>query len=240
MTGSSRELLDLQAADVQILRAHKRLKELPEKTEILLLRAKIREMTELKAKVALLVHKLEADLKARQDESAMIAEKLAGEQTKVMQTTDHRQITALTREMDGLRRRADKIDMESIQFMERIEKANAQLATVEGHLATLTSQDADLVKRYQAAGALVQAEIAQVTKKRATLASALPAELLSRYESVRDSKGGLGVGRLSGESCTSCHMDLPAERVKALRDGPDVGICPQCRRLIVVRAEGDE
>ena len=190
MTGSSRELLDLQAADVQILRAHKRLKELPEKTEILQLRAKIREMTELKAKVALLVHKLEADLKARQDESAMIADKLAGEQTKVMQTTDHRQITALTREMDGLRRRADKIDMESIQFMERIEKANAQLATVEGHLATLTSQDADLVKRYQTAGALVQAEIAQVTKKRATLASALPAELLSRYESVRDAKGG--------------------------------------------------
>lgn len=240
MTGSSRELLDLQAADVQILRAHKRLKELPEKTEILQLRAKIREMTELKAKVALLVHKLEVDLKARQDESAMIAEKLAGEQTKVMQTSDHRQITALTREMDGLRRRADKIDMESIQFMERIEKANAQVATVEGHLTTLTSKDADLVKRYQAAGTLVQAEIAQVTKERATLASALPAELLSRYESVRDAKGGLGVGRLNGESCTSCHMDLPAERVKALREGPDVGICPQCRRLIVVRAEGDE
>lgn len=240
MTGSSRELLDLQAADVRILRANKRLKELPEKTEILELRAKIREMTELKAKVELLVHKLEADLKARQDESAMIADKLSSEQTKVMQTTDHRQIAALTREMDGLRRRADKLDMESIQFMERIEKAKAQVATVEGHLATLSTKDAELVKRYQSAGALVQAEIAQASKERTALAAALPAELLARYESIRDAKGGLGVGRLSGESCTSCHMDLPAEKVKALREGPDVGICPQCRRLIVVRAEGDE
>jgi hypothetical protein len=240
MTGSSRTLLDLQEADVSILRAHKRLKELPEKAELLALRTKIKEMTELKAKVALLVHKLEADLKARQDETAMITEKLAGEQTKVMATTDHRQITALSREMDGLRRRADKLDMESMQYMERIDKATAQVATVEGHLVSLAAKDAELVTRYQTVGAEVQAEIAVASKSRDKLAHDLPHDVLARYESIRDSKGGIGVGRLNGESCTACHMDLPAERVKALREGPDVGICPHCRRLIVVRAEGDE
>lgn len=233
MTSVATTLLDLQAADIEILQAHRRLNELPEKSDLLAVRTKLKEVAELKAKVEMLVHKLDADLKVRQDESAMIAEKLEQEQGKIMSTTDHRQVAALTREMDGLRRRADKLDMESMQYMERLEKARSQLTTVEDHIAGLALKDEELVTAYKAAGAQVQREIAQFTARRTALVSDIPADLLARYESIRDSKGGVGVGRLNGSGCTACHMDLPAERVRELRDGPDVGVCPQCRRLIV-------
>lgn len=232
-------LLELQDLDLEVLRARKRLDELPEKHAILEVRAKLREVVELAKRAALLTHKLESDLKAHQDEIAMVAEKIAGEQAKIMATTDHRQIQALTREMDGLKRRSDKIEMESMQLMERIDKAKAQADKVGEALASLKLKDETLVKRFQDVGGELQREIAAEEARRAALAKALPGDLLGRYEAAREARGGVGVGRLEGDACSACRMELPMERLAELRGGPDVGVCPQCKRLIVVR-RGDK
>lgn len=231
------DLLELQAADIEIARANKRLDELPEKIAILQVRAKQREATSLADKARLLLRKLEGEVKARQDEDEMLQAKIAQEQEKVMATTDHRAVQSITREMDGLRRRRDKIEMEELQFMERAEKARAQVDAIEEHRAKLAEKEAALIERFREVGGTVQSEIAALTDRRAALAAALGSDALARYESVRDAKGGVGVGRLEGAMCSACRMDLPAERVKELVEGPDVGVCPQCRRIIVVRCE---
>ncbi|MDZ4169010.1 MAG: hypothetical protein U1E26_05090 [Coriobacteriia bacterium] len=236
-SGPAESLLALQSVDVEILRAEKRLEELPEKRAILEARARLKEMVALREKAALLDRKLQSELKSRQDEIASITAKMDTEQNKIMVTTDHRQIQALTREMDGLRRRVDKLEMESIQYMERIDKAASQIATVDAHLEKLTQSESGLVTRYKQVGGALQDEIAQFKSQRVRLEAVVGADLLARYEKARDVHGGIGAGRLDGASCTACHMSLPAERVRDLLEGPQVGVCPQCRRLIVVRSE---
>lgn len=233
-------LLELQDIDVEILRAQKRLEELPEKQAILQTRAKIRDTAAVREKAALLTRKVAAELKSRQDEIETHNAKLDVEQSKVMETTDHRQIQALTREMDGLKRRVDKLEMESLQYMERAEKAQSQLDTVDGLLEKLNAQEQELIARYRAAGGAVQQQIADLQATRGRLVSELPQNLVEQYQTTRDAKGGLGVGRLDGTTCTACRMSLPAERVAELENGPDVGVCPQCRRLIVVRTGAAE
>jgi len=228
-------LLELQAIDVEIIRARKRLEELPEKAAILQARAKQREVAAMRDKAHFLVRKLEAELKARQDEIATIAEKLAAEQTKVMGTTDHRMVQSITREMDGLRRRTDKLEMESLQFMERTEKANVQVTTIDDAMTSLAEKEAVLVDRFKTVGGGIQAEIAALEKRRGKVAAQVSPEILERYETAREAKGGVGVGKLEDTTCSACRMSLPAERVRDLSNGPDIAMCPQCRRLIVVR-----
>jgi predicted nucleic acid-binding Zn-ribbon protein len=228
-------LLELQDLDLEILRAKKRLDELPEKHAILEVRAKQREVAALGQRAGLVVHKLESELKAHQDEISMLAEKISGEQAKVMATTDHRQIQSLSREMDGLKRRSDKVEMESMQLMERIDKAKAQADKVDEALAGLKVKDDALVKRFQEVGGELKREIATEESRRAALAKVVAADLLGRYETTRESRGGVGVGRLEGNACSACRMELPMERLAELKAGPEVGVCPQCRRLIVVR-----
>jgi hypothetical protein len=230
-------LLNLQAIDLEILRSRKRLDELPEKTAILEVRAKQRQVDELRQKGEMLVRKLESELKARQDEIATLGAKIDAEQTKIMHTTDHRQVQAITREMDGLRRRVDKLEMESLQFMERIDKARSQVATISSALEELQTKEAALIERFKASGGELQTHIASLEAERSKVSAMLPAELLGRYDTSRASKAGVGVGRLVDGTCTACHMSLPAQRVQSLETGPDIGVCPQCRRLIVVRAE---
>lgn len=229
-------LLALQDLDIEIMRARKRLDELPEKREILATRQKTREVSELHSKADLLVKKLTADLKAHQDEIETLTEKIAAEQAKVSATSDHRAAQSITREMDGLRRRQDKLEMESLQLMERIDKATAQTAKIDEALGQLAAKDAALCARFKSVGGALQDEIAQMETDRSGLASGLDAETLKRYEQVRESKGGVGVGRLDGAVCTACRMSLPAERLRELENGPDISVCPQCRRLIVVRS----
>jgi predicted nucleic acid-binding Zn-ribbon protein len=86
-------------------------------------------------------------------------------------------------------------------------------------------------------GAALQSEIAEMEHSRHAAAAATGHDILTRYEAVRESKGDIGVGKLQGETCSACRMTLPAERVRQLSMGDDIGVCPQCRRLIVVRSE---
>ena len=230
-------LLHLQSIDLEVLRSRKRLDELPEKAAILAARARQRQVQELKNKGDMLVRKLEAELKARQDETSTLSTKIEAEQTKIMQTTDHRAVQAITREMDGLRRRVDKLEMESLQYMERIEKAKTQVGTIDGALQELAAQEAELIERFKAVGGELQNQIAKLESERTSVAASISPEVLAKYEKARESKAGVGVGSLVKDTCTACHMSLPAERVRDLENGPDIGVCPQCRRLIVVRSQ---
>ena len=151
-----------------------------------------------------------------------------------MGTSDHRAVTSITREMDGLRRRRDKMEMESLSLMERADKARGQAVTIDEALAQLAAKESALVAQFQSVGGELQTHIATLESQRVHLAASLPADLLGRYEAARESKGGVGVGELDDTACTACRMVLPAERVRELQGGPDVGVCPQCRRLIVV------
>jgi predicted nucleic acid-binding Zn-ribbon protein len=232
-------LLALQEIDIEELRAERRLEELPEKRAILEVRHKQREIEELQGKADMLVNKLNAELKAHQDEISTLTEKIAGEQKKLDETSDHRQVQALTREMDGLRRRRDKIEMESLTLMERIEKAAGQVAKVHEALAQLATKEQAIIAKFQERGAEVQAEIATLKAKRDAAARHISASTLERYEQIRQSKGGVAVGRLTGDTCSACRMSLPAERVAALCAGPDIGTCTECRRLLVVREEAE-
>jgi uncharacterized protein len=239
MTQAS-SLLNLQGLDLEILRSKKNLDELPEKRAILEVRAKLRDITALRAKADMLIRKLNSDLKAHQDEITMLSAKIDVEQVKVMETKDHRAVTSITREMDGLKRRRDKMEMESLGLMERIDKATGQAAHIDEALAQHAAKEAELVKQFQQVGGELQTKIAALESQRAKVAKSLDADLLKSYENARESKGGVGVGRLDGETCTACRMVLPAERVRELSGGPDIAICPQCRRIIVVHTEDAE
>jgi uncharacterized protein len=64
--------------------------------------------------------------------------------------------------------------------------------------------------------------------------------LLARYESTAAAKGGIGAAKLLDVACSACRVELPAERLRELREGPDIGLCPNCRRLLVVRGDDAE
>ena len=70
--------------------------------------------------------------------------------------------------------------------------------------------------------------------ERASLASFLPKGLLASYEKIAARTGGVAVGRLQGESCGACRMAIEGGRLIDMKGQGNVGVCPQCGRLLVL------
>jgi predicted nucleic acid-binding Zn-ribbon protein len=234
-------LLQLQDLDLDIQRAQRALDELPERRAILEVRAKHREVEGLGGKANLLVSRLEAELRRTQDEAESVEAKIAAEQDKIMSGLigDHKQVQHISRELESLKKRKDKLETVALETMERIEKAAGQKLKVDEALRQLDAREAAHVQHFQEHGGELQTRIADEIERRARLAASLDPDLLARYDRLREQKAGIGVGRLLEGTCSACRVELPAGAISNLRGGPDINICPQCRRLIVVR-EGQE
>lgn len=230
-------LLALQTCDLEIRRAAKLLDELPEKRAILETRHKADEVRQLKGKTEELVHRLERAITANTDEVATVDEKIVGVQKTLDsgQVTNPKEVHNLSREMDALKRREDKLDNDTIALMERLEKAREQVAKVEMALERLSAREKQLITEYRAKGGEMQTSLDSHKTQRAELAASLGDDLLARYETTAAAKGGIGAAKLLEVACSACRVELPAERLRELREGPDIGLCPNCRRLLVVR-----
>ena len=238
----SAALVALSEKDLALQRAQKRLQELPEKVAILELRHKIKDVEAVAAKAAAFVSQAEHAVSRAEDEAATLQAKIDAEQSKISSgaITNHKEIANLAREIDSLTRQKDKKETEVLAHMERLESGKAQSDKVAQTLVKAAAKEKQLIAEFQARGGEIQAEIDVLGRERTTLARVLEPELLERYESVRAAKHGVAVGVLNGNMCSACRIDLPADRVHALREGGPIGVCPNCHRLMVIGAEDSE
>lgn len=232
----ARGLLSLSEQDLGIVRAEKRLEEMPEKRAILELRKRIREFEAVRAKAQSYVDEARRVLGRDEDEIATLSAKIESEQSKIIsgEVTNPKELQALSRELDALKRRKDKLENTTIGVMEKLETGQAQVAKVDEAITRAHDKEAEMIVDFQTKGAELQHEIAAMKAKREALTGALPADLLDRYEHARSTRHGVAVGILQGDMCSACRMDLPAERVQALEAGPDIGECPSCKRILIV------
>lgn len=234
-------LVRLQDLDSGIMRLRKRLDEMPEMHAVVQTRAKKRQVESLKTKAKELLSRLEREVARVDDECSGLSGKIDAEQRKIMSgdVTNPKELFNITREMDALKRRREKLEMEQVSLMERAEKARQQLDQVQAALQKLESKEAELIEVFKKVGGELQADIAAQLQERDRTLAELPEELGARYEALREAKDQLALGQLQGDTCTACRMSLPADAVRVLLAGPAVGVCPACRRMLVVIDAGD-
>lgn len=233
-------LVALSEKDLEIVRATKKLEELPEKHTILEIRHKLREIEAIAEKATVYVGQLEATLKRAEDETATISAHIVAEQAKVDSgaISNHKELQSLSREIDSLSRQKDKKENEVLAAMEKLETGKAQAAKVAETLQKGRAKEAQLVTHFQQVGGSLQRDIDTATKQRAALARILDPTLLARYDALRAAKHGIGVGVLHGIQCSACRIELPSESVLAMHNaGVPIAECPSCKRLLVIGAE---
>lgn len=226
----------LQEHDLAITRADKALEEMPEKTAILQLRKRLREIEATRERQLEYCKKADAMVARSNDEATSLQDKIDREQTKILSgdITNPKELQALTREMDALRRRKDAVEHEELALMEKAEAGREQLAKVDAVLAEGAARDAQLIEAFKKRGGELQKESAQLRKERDALVKDVPAGLLARYEALREAKHGIAVGALQGSLCSACRTQIPANKVQELSAGPQIAECPNCHRIIIV------
>jgi predicted nucleic acid-binding Zn-ribbon protein len=235
----ARALTELQEHDLTILRLERELEEMPEKRAILTARAKLAEIEKLRERTQAAIHAMDAVSKRLEDQIAVVQGKMDAEQAKLVsgQVANPKELQSVAMELDALRRRVAALEGELMAEMQKRENGDAQLAKIDAALRAGHQAEATLTERFKAHGSAVLDQIAAEKRARTTLLAQVEEGMRVRYESLRESRHGIAVGTLDGSMCGACRVTLPAGKVVSLEAGPDIGVCPSCGRILIVRGE---
>ena len=229
-------LLDLQEHDLLIARTQRKLDDLPEKVRILELRHKLADVRKLRERTNEFATKLSRQISGLEDQIAQTTAKMDEEQGKLVSgaVTNAKELANISTEIDLLRRKREKVEDEVMGIMERRELAQIQVAKIDEALSRGEDDESRLVATFQKAGGEILAQIEKLKGERESLAKAVDATTLARYEKIREVRNGIAAGRLDGDMCGCCRTKLPSLTVQSLRAAGSVGECPNCRRLLAV------
>lgn len=234
-------LLELQALDSALDRLAHRRRTLPEAAEMARLDGLVDALRDGIVRAETEVSDLQRELARFEREVEQVRTRRERDEGRLAsgQITVAKQLQDLEHEVASLKRRQADLEDGELEVMERAETAQAALAELTdqraAHLAD--RERAELAR--DAALVEIDAELAQTTEKRATLAATVPDDLLALYERIRAAEGGVGAGEITRGRCGGCRLDLMNnEKAEIRAAAPDAVLRhEECGRIMVRTAE---
>lgn len=224
-------LCQVQEADLEIARLKAALSGLDTGEA---LRGEIAGLEEELAALRRQVEALEVDHLDRTLELDTLTEKKSRFETQLYsgRVSNPRQLTDLQEEVSMLKREGDRVETRVIELMLELEQQRETLAAREAELAETQARLQETEGKFQKTSKRLQSEAAELGEKRKKLAAQVNGQLLKRYESIRASKGNLGLARVTEQTCPGCRVAIPSERLKAIKAGRLGETCDNCGRLL--------
>lgn len=232
------QLLDVQALDTAGDQLRHRRANLPERAELEKVQAGLHALEARAAEVQAQRDELSRNEKRLEDEITMVRAKAVDTDKKLYSGTVNvpRELTALQEEIEALKRRQRQLEDQELELMEQAEPLDAELATLAAQRVSLDEQAARLLGRIAEEEVVIDADLDDVTARRAQAVDGIPNDLLDEYSRLRGALGGIGVARLNGNRCEGCHLTLSAVDVDRMRHefAGDVNHCTECSRILVL------
>jgi len=146
-----------------------------------------------------------------------------------------REAEALMHEIDTIGERRNALDDAELEHLEEDAALSDELDQLAAAVAGLDATAADAERDLAGAERAIDDEVAGLRSQREALAAELDESARADYESRRKHFGGVAVARLTGKTCSGCHLDLSTSDVEQVRRTPPgtIADCPQCGRILV-------
>ncbi|MFI5386246.1 MAG: zinc ribbon domain-containing protein [Fimbriimonadales bacterium] len=171
---------------------------------------------------------LELKQKSYQDKIAKFEKDLYGGKL-----INPREVEAIQKEITILKRQRGELDERILEIWEELPPAKEQADKIEKAIAQRKQTLAQEHKAALQAKGQLEAEFKQKSAERPHIAKEVPPTLLSRYESIRQKHGGVGLGEVDAKkkSCGSCGTSLPTRTIEAVKEDKVV-TCESCHRIL--------
>jgi uncharacterized protein len=142
---------------------------------------------------------------------------------------------ALLSEIEGCKKQKDDVESEILDIMEKMENESRKLREEEKQYkefeAKIRTDGVKLEEDLKKA----KAERERLEKERVEFAAQIHKDFLSKYEYVRESKDGIGISNIEGESCTGCHITLRPQIINDVCKEQEIVVCDTCSRILFKR-----
>lgn len=231
-----RYLMDLQSIDLQV----RKLDEIMAQNDAELGKREQR-IEGLKQEIEELVQRREACEKKRAELEVGIEEEIArikDRQAKMMNVQTNREYQSLLKEIEDGKDSNKQREDEAVLLMEEIEAINKKLEELENVSSSeekLLDEERHTVE--EQANKLSK-EKEQIIKDRGNKAKLVAANILKRYELLREKRNGLAIVGVTKGVCQGCNMNIPPQLFNNLLKEQELLSCPICNRLMFHQPEG--
>lgn len=231
-----RRLLELQNHDSEITRLSHRKSTLPEAQRL----AEVNGLLEELGADIEIAEKQAKEITREQDrlegEIGIIEQKTQREEGRLFSggVSNPKELSSLQAEVAMLKKKRAELDDGLLEVMVQKDDAVSTKERLERERSEASTEAEILTKRLGEFTSEIDAELTQHSAARAEIASTIPEDLLTLYESLRASKHGVGAAALRGQTCEGCHTGLPSREVERLKAAGGLQRCDNCRRILVV------
>ncbi|MGH3443454.1 MAG: zinc ribbon domain-containing protein [Nitriliruptorales bacterium] len=229
-------LLRLQDLENAIRRLEHRLNELPEQAALDASSEASASVRQERDSCRVDLDLVEGEMRKLEGEIDLLQQRRSAEQERLYggEITNPRELQAVRAEIESVDRRIEGFEERLLDVLERREELVTSIEALSEREKALQEEQADLTSARDEAAQGILAELAEHRVSADREREAIPADVLSEYDAKKQRHTGVGVGALRSGICTACRMELTALEINDLRNGPPLGHCPQCQRLIVV------
>lgn len=175
-----------------------------------------------------------AALAARVDEHRQLHQRNVAQLDKVSRM---REATAAQAQVDMAQRILGDEERELHALVRRVADGRQALDAYEAELAELDASQQEARAELAEERTALRAQLDEARRARDGRAGGVPRQLLSRYERIRDRRGGEALFRLRGLACGSCDTAIPLQRRNQMVDGSVVEVCEGCGALLYAAAD---
>ncbi|MFA9429461.1 zinc ribbon domain-containing protein [Egicoccus sp. AB-alg2] len=231
-------LLELQATDHRIRKVQHTLDDLPEQRQLAEATERLAELGRQHEDLRVELERVTAEQRQLERETDVLIERRDAERVRLYDgsVTNARELKSVEAEVDATVRRIEEHEESMLEVMERLDELEQRSAELLAAADATRQQVAELEVALDESARDWLAELAELRVVRDRQAGEVAPELLQRYEQAAQRGGGTGIGKLEGNACTACRIEMSYADVGELFDGPPLTTCPQCRRLLVVSA----
>lgn len=223
-------LAKIAEIDAQALRTDTELEELPARA--VELDGHVKRLGELLEAEKQELRDADALLQSQEEEIQNQNQALARSKAKSARARNMREADAVERELEVIRRTMKDRESERETLRAAIDGRRASLEKHETEFAELRKYAAEERAKSEGRVAELRAERESVLAGRDELASKIPAQIMRRYERVREKRAGVGAVAVRGGICAGCNTALPPNQAIAVQTGETFEQCPRCHRLL--------
>jgi predicted nucleic acid-binding Zn-ribbon protein len=172
----------------------------------------------------------------REAEAATREQRLKIEQTEARLYSglvkNPKELQDLQNEAAALKRHLVTLEERELEAMIEAEQAEEGLQQAGKLLEETQLRRGEHLQQLVAEQNALEKKLEQLSAERLATRSALTAELLNTYESLRQQRRGVAVAQVSDNSCAACGATLTAALQQAARSTSQLAHCPTCGRIL--------
>lgn len=153
-------------------------------------------------------------------------------QRQLYQVKDNKAYVALEEEIALTKEKNSQSEEKILESLELEEERTKKIKEIEKELEEKKKILSREEEKAKGEIKVLDEEIAKVALTRQEMVGGINPNSLSRYEKLRQGKGGLAIVPLEGPSCGGCHMNLPPQIVSEVKKGKRFVTCEVCNRIL--------